>query len=272
MEKIQEYISKASDVSISYAPKVIIAILVFWLGIKIVKKIDKPIDKLLIKAGLSKTIRPFLLSIINFVLYIVLFFIIAGILGISLSIFASVIAASVFAIGMSLQGSLSNFASGILVLSLKPYEAEEFIQIDDKFGKVSKIDIFNTTVITPGNKTLIIPNSKMTTEVVTNYSKKGNILLDVKVAIPYEESFPKVKKIIEEALSTIPEILSEPKTEIGITKFDSHSVIVSVWPYIKPEDFWGTTFKVHENIKHHFYKNGIKVAYAEGFSHGHFGE
>lgn len=271
MDKIKEYISNFSNDILFYLPKIALAIVIFWIGLKTIKKLDGLFNKLLEKMGLSSTIRPFLVSIIDFLLYIVIFFVVAGVLGINLSIFASIIAASVFAIGMSLQGSLSNFASGILVLSLKPYKSEDFIQIDDKFGKVEKIDVFSTTVVTPGNKTLIIPNSKMTTEILTNYSKKGNILLDVQVAVPYEESFPKIKKIIEEALVDIPEILKEPKTQIGITKFESHSVVVSVWPYIKPEDFWETTFKVHENIKNKFYENGIKVAYAEGFSHGHFG-
>ncbi len=272
MEKINNYLNFTSDKIIHFAPKIALALIILWIGLKIIKKIEKPLFKIFTKVGLNESIKPFLVSIINFLLYIILFFILAGILGINLSIFASIIAASVFAIGMSLQGSLGNFASGLLVLSLKPYEANDYIQIDEKFGKVTKIDVFSTTLTTPGSKTLIVPNSKMTSEIVTNYSKTGFILLDIEVSIPYAESFPKVKNIIKEALSTIPEILNEPKTTIGITKFESHSVTVSVWPYINPKDYWEVTFKVHENIKHAFYENGIQVAYSEGVELGKIGE
>lgn len=258
MDKLNAYLEIATEKIIFFAPKVALAFIVLWVGLKIIKKIEKPLYVLLQKAGLSDTIRPFLISIINFLAYIVIFFIVAGIIGIDLSLFASIIAASVFAIGMSLQGSLSNFASGLLVLSLKPYKANDFIQIDDKFGRVSKIDVFSTIVTTPGNKSLIIPNSKMTSEIVTNYSNEGYILLDVEVHIPYHENFERVKKIIEDALDDVPQILKEPKMDIGITKFESHAVTVSVWPYINPKDFWASTFVVHQKIKTAFAKIILK--------------
>ena len=175
MDKINGYLEIALDKVIFFAPKVALGLIIFWVGLKIIKKIETPLNAVLAKAGLSDSIRPFLISLINFVAYIALFFVIAGIVGINLSMFASIIAASVFAIGMSLQGSLSNFASGLLVLSLKPFETNDFVQVDDKFGRVSKIDVFSTVMTTPGNKTLIIPNSKKTSEIVTNYSKLGSI-------------------------------------------------------------------------------------------------
>lgn len=272
MDKFNDYLEIATEKIIFFAPKVALAIIVFWLGFKVIKKIEKPLNSLLEKAGLSETIRPFLISIINFLAYIALFFVIAGIIGIDLSLFASIIAASVFAIGLSLQGSLSNFASGLLVLSLKPYKANDYIQVEDKFGRVSKIDVFSTTVTTPGNKSLIIPNSKMTSEIVTNYSNEGCILLDIEVRIPYHENFDKIKSIIEDALKDVPQILKEPKIDIGITKFESHSVVVSVWPYINPKNFWPTTFVVHQKIKTAFAENKIQIAYSEGIVFGEIGK
>lgn len=271
MDKIQAYLELAQEKVIFFAPKLALAFIILYIGLKIIKKLDRPFDVMLSKVGLSDSLRPFLISMINFLMYIILFFILSGILGIDLSLFASIIAASVFAIGMSLQGSLGNFASGLLVLSLKPYKADDFIQVDDKFGQVTKIDVFTTEVTTPGNKLLIIPNSKMTSEIVTNYSKTKDILLDIKVSIPYEESFPRVKAIILEAIKDIPEILKDPAPKVGITQFESHSVVVSVWPQIHPEDFWEATFKVHENIKAAFAQNNVKVAYTEGFELGKIG-
>lgn len=272
MDKIQAYLELAQERIIFFAPKLALAFIILYVGLKIVKKLEHLFDSMLIKIGLSDNLRPFLISMINFLLYIVLFFIVSGVLGIDLTLFASIIAASVFAIGMSLQGSLGNFASGLLVLSLKPYKAEDFIEVDGKFGQVTKIDVFTTEVTTPGNKLLIIPNSKMTSEIVTNYTKTDNILLDITVSIPYEESFPRVKAIILNAIKDIPEILKNPEPRVGITKFESHSVVISVWPQIHPEHFWEATFKVHENIKAAFAKNNVKVAYTEGFELGKIGE
>ncbi len=272
MDKITEYLQLAQKEIIFFAPKVLLAILILWIGFKIIRKILSLFDIALEKGGMSPSIRPFLISILNVSLKIILLIIIAGIIGIKLTIFATIIAASVFAIGMSLQGSLGNFASGLIVLSLKPYDVGDWIEVDEKFGRVEEIGAFTTTVITPGSKTLIIPNSKITDDVVTNFSKKGLIRLEVDVTIPYDESFSKVKKILTEALTTIPHILKEPAPEIGISNFESHSVQISVRPYAHPDHYWDVIFATHESIKTAFHKNNIQVAYSEGVAFGKIGE
>ena len=271
IEKIKNFVDLGVENFIKFTPKVLLSILIIWIGVKIIKKIDGYINTFLVKIGLSDTIRPFIISIINFLYYALLFFIVMHIVGIDISLFASIVAASVFAIGMSLQGSLSNFASGLLILSLKPYKANDFIQIDDKFGKIDKIDMFSTLVTTPGNKSIIIPNSKLTSEIVTNYSNKGHILLDLEVSIPYAEDFPKIKSLLEEVLNNIPEVLNDPKPEVGIKSFESHSIILAIWPRINPKDYWSATFKVNSAIKKTFHDNNVKVAYSEGIELGDIG-
>ncbi len=272
MEKFNEYLQIAQEKIVFFAPKILLAIAILWIGFKIIKKLAKLFDLALEKSGMSANIRPFLMSMVSVSLKVLLLIIVAGIVGLELTIFATIIAASVFAIGMSLQGSLGNFASGLIVLSLKPYNVGDWIQIDDKFGKVEEIGVFNTIVTTPGNKTLIIPNSKITDDVVTNYSKKGMIRLEIDITMPYEESFPKIKNIISEALSTIPQILKEPQPEIGIENFDSHSVQIAVRPYAIPDDYWDVTFASYECIKKAFSEHNIKVAYSEGVEFGTIGE
>ena len=272
MDKFNEYLNLAQEKVIFFAPKVLLAVAILWIGFKVIKKLVSLFEGVLEKSGMSTNIRPFLMSIISVSLKILLLIIVAGIVGLELTIFASIIAASVFAIGMSLQGSLGNFASGLIVLSLKPYKTGDWIQIDDKFGKVQEIGVFNTVVISPGNKTLIIPNSKITDDVVTNYSEKGMIRLEIDVTMPYEESFPQVKKIISDSLLNIPLILKDPKPEIGIEGFDSHSVQIAVRPYAKPDDYWEVVFATHEHIKKAFSEHKIKVAYSEGVELGSIGE
>jgi len=272
MNKAKEYLDLALDNIIKYAPSFIGAILILWIGFKIIKKITLVVEKLLDKSGLSDTIRPFILSILNVILKVAVILGAAGVLGVNLGIFATILGASVLAIGLSLQGSLGNLASGLLVLSLKPYKVNDWIDIDGKFGKVSEIGIFHTIVITPGNKTLIIPNSKATSDVITNYSEKNVIRLEIDITMPYSESYPKVKQIILDSIAPINDILDDPKTEIGIEGYDSHSVQVAVRPYVHPDNFWEVTFACYENIKKAFSENGIQVAYSEGVELGKIGE
>ena len=270
--KASKYLSTAIDSVVKYLPSAIGAILVLWIGFKVIHKIMTFVEKLLAKSSLSDSLKPFILSVLGIILKVAVILAAAGIAGVDLSIFATIIGASVLAIGLSLQGSLGNLASGLLVLSVKPYKVNDWIEVNEKFGKVTEIGIFNTTVVTPGNKTLIIPNSLMTSDVITNHSARGVIRLEIDVTMPYAESFPKVKQIIEKAIATIPNILDTPKPEIGIEGYDSHSIQVAVRPYVNPDHFWEVTFACYENIKKAFHDNNIKVAYSEGVEMGSIGE
>ena len=260
------------DKIVSYGTKIVIAGLVLWIGMKIVRKLHKAIEKVMVKAAISDNIRPFLLNIIDVTLKAVIIFIALSVLGADLSGLVALVAAVGFAVGMSLQGSLGNFASGLLILTLKPYKVGDWIQLGDKFGRVEEIMIFNTKVVTPGKKVLIVPNSKITDDIVTNYSEKGVIRLEIDVHIPYEENWSAVQKILSEAIHKVPKVLKEPEVEIGIADFDSHSLLIMVRPYVKPDDYWEVTFSAHETLKKALYENGIKVPYSEGIEYGKFGK
>ena len=266
------YLGIAQDKAVTFAPKILLGLVILWIGFKLIKKLPFLLDGVFKKAGFTDTMRPFLISIIEVIFKIVLLLIIAGIIGIELSIFATIIAASVFAIGMALQGSLGNFASGLIVLSLKPYEVGDYIQVEDYFGKVEEIGIFNTTIVTPGSKTMILPNGKITGDVVTNFSKKGVIRLELEVTMPYDEDFPKVREIIKNALASIDEILTDYHTDIGIIAFDTHFIKIGVLPYVKPDDFWAATYASYSNIKRAFSEHGVQVAYSEGVEMGSIGK
>ena len=183
----------------------------------------------------------------------------------------ALIAAAGFAVGLALQGNLGNFAAGITIMVFKPYKVGDWIEVQDKFGKVESIQIFNTILVTPGQKTLIIPNGQVVEGVITNFSTKGNIRLELSVTMPYQESFPRVRSIIEEALKEVRYILKTPKPEIGIESYDSHNIILSIRPFIDPENYWEATFEVNEAIKKAFNENAVKVAYSEGVELGPIG-
>ena len=272
LNKFNEYLQMAADKAIIYLPRILAAGLILWVGFKIIKKIVAFIGSFLQKTGFSESLRPFLSSTVGILLKGAVLFAIASILGADLTGLVAILAAASFAVGMALQGSLGNFASGILILTLKPYKVGDWVQVESKFGMVEEIGIFSTNVLTPGNKILIIPNSKITDTVVTNYSVKGMIRLELPITMPYEESFPRIKDIITESLSDVSKILKNPEVEIGINSFDSHNIQLLVRPYVLPDDFWEVTFASNKAIKKAFSKNNIKVAYSEGIEIGKIGE
>ncbi len=272
MDKVNEYLSQATEMVIAYAPRLILALLLLYFGFKVVNRISRLAGRAIEKAGLGGTLLSFLRSLINISLKILLIFSVASIVGVDVTSFVAVLAAAGFAVGLALQGSLSNFAAGIIILLFRPYKVEDWIEVEDKFGQVEEIQIFNTLLVTPGQKTLIIPNGQVVDSIVTNYSKKGYIRLELNVSMPYSESYPKVREIILRELRAIPKVLKEPEPEVGIESYDSHSVLLAVRPYIIPEDYWEVTFEAYERIKNAFYNQGIKVAYSEGVELGTIGE
>lgn len=269
-------IKKYSDIFIDnvvfYGPKLIVAILVLWVGFKLINRLTKFMTANLGKLGFNETLISFGKSMLGIVMKALLLIFLAGYLGVDLTVFVTVLATAGLAVGLALQGSLSNFAAGIIILIFKPYRVGEWIEVEGKFGKVEEIQIFNTLIITPGSKTLIIPNGSVIEGIVTNYSKKGYIRLELNVTMPYEESFPKVRQIISDAIASVDKIIKDPEPEIGIESYDSHNIILAVRPYVDPDDYWEVTFEVYQNIKRAFSDNNIKVAYSEGVEIGKIGD
>ncbi|MCB0707603.1 MAG: mechanosensitive ion channel family protein [Saprospiraceae bacterium] len=239
----------------------------FWL----VKRFGLLIHRSLDRAKVSPEISTFLTSLLDIIFKFIVLLFAAGVIGFQVSSLVAVLAAAGFAVGLALQGFLGNFASGITIVFFKPYKVGDWVEISDKFGQVDSIQIFNTTLTTPGQKTLIIPNGQVTDSVITNFSTRGHMRLELSVTIPYEESFPRVKPIILNALKEIPAILTEPEPLVGIEAFDTHNIIVSVRPFIRPDDYWEVTFDAYSAIKKAFNENNIKVAYSEGIELGKIG-
>lgn len=271
-EKLQEYLDQFMDWAVVFVPKFLLALIILYIGFFIVKKISKIIRTGLEKAHLGPEVTEFLSSILDLLLKAIIIAISASIIGIKLSALFGVLAAAGFAVGLALQGFLGNFASGLTILFFKPYRVGDWVSITEKFGKVETIQIFNTTLITPNDKTLVIPNGQVTDNIITNFSTQGKIRLELNVAMGYAESFPKVKKVILEALSKCDSILEVPQPIVGIESYDSHNVVIAIRPYILPDDYWNATFEIYGKVKEGFSANGIMAAYSEGVELGPIGD
>lgn len=271
MENYSESIQNILSNMTTYLPLILKAIAVLIIGLWVIKKIMRVVQTALSKSGISADIQPFLVSIISVLLKVLLVFTVAEIVGIETTSFVAILAAAGFAVGMALQGSLSNFAAGVMILIFKPYRVNDMVSLQDQMGRVQEIQIFNTLISTLDNKTVIVPNGQAISDVIENLSSKEKLRVDMNVHVPYAEDFPKIKKIITEAVAATPKVLAEPIPFVGIEAFDSHNVVLTVRPYANTEDYWDVYFACMENIKNVLSKNNVKVAYSEGVELGDIG-
>lgn len=264
-------LEKVQDWALIFIPQVFGALVVLIIGLWVVKRIMKVLEVILNKSQLGPELGGFFLSMASIALKFLVVLVAASVLGFNVAALVGVFAGVIFAVGLALQGFMGNFASGITIIFFKPYKVGDWVQIGDFFGRVDSIQIFNTILITPGDKTYVIPNGKVTEDTITNFSTQGNIRLELSVTMPYEESFPRVKEIINNTLNEYDKILKDPAPIIGIESFDSHNIIVTIRPYIHPNNYWDVTFDLHSKVKEAFHQNDIKVAYSEGVELGKIG-
>lgn len=272
MELQNEYLDHVVKLAIEYLPKLLMALLLLYFGFKLSNYLARILARTLERLGMSSSLLTFTRSLANIGLKLLLLFTVAAVAGVDITAFVAVLAAAGFAVGLALQGSLSNFAAGIIIVLFRPYKVGDWIELDEKFGQVEEVEIFNTIIVTPGRKTLIIPNGRVVENIVTNYSRKGFIRLDIRATMPYGESFPRVRNIILQEMLAIEKVLKNPVPEVGIESFDSHNVVLAVRPYAHPDDYWQVMFEAYERIKAAFNRHGIRIAYPEGVELGTIGE
>lgn len=271
MEDLTSKFDGLIKMAIEYTPKLILALIVLLIGLWVINKLVRIIGISLDQSGLGEDIIPFLKSAISIGLKVLLIFTVAGIVGIETTSFVAALAAVGFAVGMALQGSLGNLAAGILILIFKPYKVGDFISVGEDSGFVKEVQILNTIINKLDNKHVVIPNGMAISDVITNASGNESIRAEFHVYMPYEETFPKVKDIILNALKSTPKVLEDPAPFVGIETFDTHSIQLVVRPYCRIEDYEDVYYGATEKVKAAMGSNGIKVAYSEGVELGPIG-
>lgn len=257
---IMNSVQMMTDTVVSWAPKIIAAILVLIIGFWIVGWVTRLIGRSMDRAGLDKDVQPFLKSLVSVILKVLVVITAAGVVGVEVTAFAALIAAAGLAIGMALQGTLGHFAAGVMVLIFKPYRVGDLVDLQGQLGHVDEIQVFNTILTSLDNKKVIVPNGVATSGIMTNLSTYDKLRVDLNVAMPYEEDFDKVQGIIKGALDKVSKRLPDEPT-IEIEKFAEHNVLLAVRPYATPADYWDVYFQSYKEIKKAFGEAGIDVAY-----------
>ena len=260
---MQETLAKAQELVVLYGMRIIATILILVVGYWISKLLSSLFAKLLKKSKIDDMICSFVKHISYFALFT--FFIIAALnkLGIQTTSFVAVIGAAGLAIGFALQGSLSNFAAGVLIIIFKPFKTGDFVETGGTSGVIEEIQIFNTILRSPDNKRIIIPNSKVTGDNIINYTGIDKRRVDLVFGISYDDDIKKAKEILEKIVQEDKRILADPKPVIAVAELADSSVNIVCRPWVKPENYWNVLFDVTEKGKIKLEEGGICIPFPQ---------
>ena len=250
---------------ISFGVKVVFALVFFFIGRIVIRWIRKLVRKSMQRSGADKGVEQFVDSLLKFSLYFLLLFMIGTKFGIDASSVAALIASGGVAIGLAMQGSLSNFAGGVLILLLKPFEVGDYIIEDTNKneGTVKEIQIFYTNLTTIDNKTIVIPNGILTNNSLTNATAKDERRLDLRVDISYDADLKKAKALIMDVLNDDPAVLREDEIVVFVDELGESSVVLGARAWTKSADFWQAKWRILENIKEKMDENQIEIPYRQ---------
>lgn len=263
---LDEVISILTRTLVEFCIHLVVAVLVFYAGRFIIRKIYALVEKLMTKRHVDTSIISFTLSGMQIVLYFLLIIIVVGILGIETSSFIALFASAGVAIGMALSGMLQNFAGGVLILFLRPYKVGDYIEVQGFAGTVKAIKLFNTEITTPDNKTIIIPNGPLFNGSINNYSFQKRRRVDWSVAVAYGTDFEKAKAVLQEILDANPEIIKDDPTApmaIYLKELGDSSVNISVRGWVAEKDYWPTFFSINEQIYKLLPERGISFPFPQ---------
>lgn len=251
-------VNKLIDLSVSFGSKLLVALLVFFIGRWIVKKLNRLVINILTKRHVEASLATFTKSLVSITLNFTLVIIIISILGIETSSFIALFASAGVAVGMALSGNLSNFAGGLIILLFKPYKVGDYIEAQGVGGTVKEVQMFHTVLGTVDNKVIYIPNGSLSSGVVTNFSNQTTRRVDWTFGVEYGSDYEKVKQVIESVLAKDSRILSEPAAPfIALTALADSSVNVVVRVWVNSSDYWGVYFDINKNIYATFNEVGI---------------
>ncbi|RME98152.1 MAG: mechanosensitive ion channel family protein [Chloroflexi bacterium] len=262
-------VNSFSQLIVQYGLNLLYALIIFAIGYWLAGVVSRLVKKALSRTGINETLIPFAANLAYIAVLVVAGLAALERLGVQTTSIIAILGAAGLAVGLALQGSLANFAAGVLILVFKPFTLGNLIEAAGVFGVVEQIQIFNTVLLTPDNKTVIVPNAQITGGSITNYSEKGFLRLDLVFGIGYDDDLLKAKSILEELVHADPRVLKEPAPTVAVLELADSSVNFAVRPFVKVEDYWGVHFDLTEAVKLRFDNEGISIPYPQQDVHMH---
>lgn len=268
----ETYLNKILEVAGGYVPQILGAITVLIVGWLIIGQIQRMVRRGFARVDFDEALEGFLQSLIGIGLKIVLFITVASILGIQMTTFVAMFGAAGLAVGLALQGSLSNFAGGVLILIFKPFKIGDYIEAQSLNGTVQKIEILYTTLKTPLNELAMIPNGELSNNPILNYSRKGTRRVDMTFGIGYADDINKAEKILKDLIKKEATVLDSPEPEFHVGELADSSVNLLVRVFAKTDDSWTLNYKMNRQVKQAFDKAGISIPFPQRDMHHYYPE
>ncbi len=259
----KDALSGLMDLTVAFIPKLLGCILVLWVGFKLIKLLKKALTKLLDRRNAESTLKGFLTSLVDVLMKVMLIIMAMDIIGIKATSFIAVLGAAGLAIGMALQGTLQNFAGGVIILLLRPFKVGDYIEVGSFKGYVKEIRIFHTLIRPFNGRIIIVPNSELATKSLINHTKDNVIRLDVVASVAYGTDLDKARQVIQSVIDNDPLILKDPMPKFCVSELNSSSVDYSLWLWTTVDDYWTVWMRIRENIYKAFADNGISIPFPQ---------
>ncbi len=259
IKSLTEYFKSVFKTFVEYSPKIITAFVILFIGLYAIRIINRLVKKIMLKRELDPTLSKFLADILLWTLRILLFVTFISKLGVETSSFVAILGAAGLAVGLSLQGSLSNFAGGMLIILFKPFRVGDTIEAQNAIGTVRDIQIFVTKLTTANNQTIFIPNGILSNGVITNFSMEGNRRADLVFSLGYDTNIAQAKEIVNKVMLAHPKVLKNPPPMVAVKDFSDSAIHLAIRPWAKNEDFGVVASDILENCKLAFDEANIAI-------------
>lgn len=258
-----EWVETAKELFLKFGLKIVAAILIFVIGRWVAKLLNKVLQKTLERAKVDHALVGFTCSLAHAGVMIFVILAALGQIGVQTTSFIAILGAAGLAVGLALQGSLANFAAGVLIILFRPFKVDDFIEGAGATGVVKAIHIFTTTITTPDNKRVIIPNAKMMGDNIINYSAEGTRRLDLTASISYGDSIDTAKAALMDEITKNELVLKDPAPFIGVSSMSDSSIDLAVRPWVKVADYWPAFFALNEAVKKRLEAEGLTIPFPQ---------
>lgn len=259
----ENWLNDNSELLVQYGVNIISALLILFIGNMIVKGIANSVAKILDKKQMDKAVVDFVHALVRYLLFVIVLIAALGRIGVQTASVVAVIGAAGLAVGLALQGSLSNFAAGVLIVAFRPFKSGDYVEIGGVAGSVTSIQIFQTILTTPDNKMVVVPNGSVIGGAIVNYSRYDTRRVDHVIGVSYNADLQKTKQIILSVLQADERILKQPGIQIGVSALADSSVNFVVRPWCSTADYWDVYFDSLQGIKEALDKEGIEIPFPQ---------
>lgn len=263
MSQIESLYNQGYEMGLQYAPKLALAIVTLIIGLWIISGVGKMLQASMERSKVDPTLAPFIGNLVSWMLKLLLFISVASMVGIATTSFIAVLGAAGLAVGLALQGSLANFAGGVLIMVFKPYKVGDLIETEGHLGVVKEVQIFNTIITSPQHKRVIVPNGAVSNGAIINYTVEGKIRVDLSIGIAYDADIEKAKSVLMEVMTKHDKVIADPAPFVGVAEMADSSVNLVVRPHCNPEHYWNVFFDVNEQMKIALDQNNITIPFPQ---------